>query len=66
MIKHTINAPYRSISEIIWSVWLNGGVFVYELSDCGFELCQIWRLFRARMLDSLAECLTKLCASDFY
>ena len=23
--------------RIIWSVWLNGWVFVYELSGCGFE-----------------------------
>ena len=24
-------------SSIIWPVWLNGRVFVYELSGCGFE-----------------------------
>ena len=24
-------------SSIIWPVWLNGWVFVYELSGCGFE-----------------------------
>ena len=24
-------------NSIIWPVWLNGWVFVYELSDCGFE-----------------------------
>ena len=23
--------------SIIWPVWLNGGVFVYKLSGCGFE-----------------------------
>ena len=27
-------SQYRSI---IWSVWLNGWVFIYELSDCKFE-----------------------------
>ena len=24
-------------SSIIWPVWLNGRVFIYELSGCGFE-----------------------------
>ena len=24
-------------SSIIWPVWLNGWVFVYELSGCGYE-----------------------------
>ena len=24
-------------SEVIWPAWLNGWVFVYELSGCGFE-----------------------------
>ena len=28
---------YSQHSSIIWPVWLNGWVFVYELSDCGFE-----------------------------
>ena len=28
---------YSQHSSIIWSVWLNGWVFVYELSGCGFE-----------------------------
>ena len=28
---------YSQHSPIIWPVWLNGWVFVYELSDCGFE-----------------------------
>ena len=28
---------YSQHSSVIWSVWLNGGVFVYELSSCGFE-----------------------------
>ena len=37
-----------------WSVWLNGLVFIYELSGCGFESpllslkLQIWRLLRTR------------------
>ena len=31
---------YSQHSSIIWSVWLDGWVFVYELSGCGFEsLC---------------------------
>ena len=29
---------YSQHSSIIWPVWLNGGVFDYELSGCGFEL----------------------------
>ena len=28
---------YSEHSSIIWQVWLNGRVFVYELSGCGFE-----------------------------
>ena len=28
---------YSRHSSILWSVWLNDGVFVYELSGCGFE-----------------------------
>ena len=28
---------YSQHSSIIWPVWLNGWVFVYELSNCGFE-----------------------------
>ena len=31
------NAPYSQHSSIIWPAWLNGWVFVYELSGCGFE-----------------------------
>ena len=28
---------YLQHSSIIWPVWLNGWVFIYELSGCGFE-----------------------------
>ena len=28
---------YSWYSSIIWTVWLNGWVFIYELSGCGFE-----------------------------
>ena len=28
---------YSQRSSIIWSVWLNGWVFIYELSDCRFK-----------------------------
>ena len=28
---------YSQHSSIIWPVWINGWVFVYELSGCGFE-----------------------------
>ena len=28
---------YSQLSSIIWPVWLNGLVFVYKLSGCGFE-----------------------------
>ena len=30
---------YSRHSSIIWPVWLNGWVFVYEVSDCGFQSC---------------------------
>ena len=30
---------YSQHSSIIWPVWFNGWVFVYELSGCGFESC---------------------------
>ena len=37
---------YSQHSSIIWPVWLNGWVFVYELSGCGFESsCSQIRLF---------------------
>ena len=34
---------YSQHSSIIWTVWLNGWVFFYKLSVCGFEsrCCQI-------------------------
>ena len=28
---------YSQHSSVIWSVWLNGWLFLYELSGCGFE-----------------------------
>ena len=28
---------YSQRKSVIWPVWQNGWVFVYELSDCGFE-----------------------------
>ena len=28
---------YSQHSSIIWPVWLNGWVFIYERGDCGFE-----------------------------
>ena len=31
---------YSQHSSIIWPVWPNGWVFVYELSGCGFESCE--------------------------
>ena len=35
---------YSQHRSIIWPVWLNGWVFVYELSGCGFESsCSPWR-----------------------
>ena len=33
---HSTN-KYSQHSSIIWPVWLNGWMFVYELSGCGFE-----------------------------
>ena len=36
---------YSQHSSIIWSVWLNGWVFVYELSECGFKShCSLLKL----------------------
>ena len=32
-------------SSIIWPVWLNGWVFVYQLSGCGFESSSSKRVF---------------------
>ena len=42
MIKKTYSQMHRTDkysqhSSIIWPAWLNGCVFVYELSGCGFE-----------------------------
>ena len=28
---------YSQLRSIIWPVWLNGWVFVYKLTGCGFE-----------------------------
>ena len=36
MIMHRTD-KYSQHCSIIWPVWLNGWVFVYELSGCGFE-----------------------------
>ena len=33
---------YSKHSSIIWLVWLNGWVFLYELSGCGFKSCCCW------------------------
>ena len=30
---------YSQHSSVIWLVWLNGWVFIYKLSGCGFESC---------------------------
>ena len=40
---------YSQHSSVIWPVWLNGWVFVYELSGCEFESsCSHWNFrFRA-------------------
>ena len=40
--EHTVKCPvqisnHKQLSD--WSIWLNGWVFVYELSGCGFESC---------------------------
>ena len=39
---------YSQHSWIIWPVWPNGWVFVYELSGCGFESCCSHLNFRFR------------------
>ena len=30
---------YSQHSSIIWPVWLNGWVFIFKLSGCGFKSC---------------------------
>ena len=53
------NAPYRQYSQhnsIIWPVWLNGWVFLYKLSSCGFESCCC----------HLKWFCAKVCPNDFY
>ena len=37
---------YSQHTSIIWPVWLNGWVFIYELSGCGFEPCCCQLTFR--------------------
>ena len=32
---------YSQHRSIIWPVWLNGSVFIYELSGCGFKSCAV-------------------------
>ena len=53
MEKRTVNAQYRykysQHSSFISSVRLNGWVFVYELSSCGFESCYSHLSFRYRV-----------------
>ena len=39
---------YSQLNSIIWPVWLNGWVFVYELSECGFESSYSHLNFRFR------------------
>ena len=39
---------YSQHSSVTWTVWLNGWVFVYELSSCGFEPCCCHLNFRYR------------------
>ena len=39
---------YSQLNSIIWPVWLNGWVFVYELSSCGFEYRRSHLNFRYR------------------
>ena len=42
LVNHGKNNQHW-IGCIIWSVWPNGWVFVYELSGCGFESsCSHW------------------------
>ena len=37
---------FNYLAKLAWSVWLNGKVYVYELSDCGFESrCHIKSVF---------------------
>ena len=47
---------YSQHNSIIWLVWLNGWVFVYELSGCGFESsCWVVLVSRGHILRPKAQ-----------
>ena len=46
---------YSQHSSIIWPVWLNGGVFVYKLSGCGFEICGFTKIRLYTILEKSKE-----------
>ena len=56
---------YSQHNSVIWSVWLNGWVFVYELSGCGFEFrCSHQNLVfneKSSQKPSVAKFLRKHC-----
>ena len=53
---------YSHHSTIIWPVWLNGSVFVYELSGCRFKshCCHLKELLKLVDLQSLVKNIGKI------
>ena len=49
---------YSQHSSIIWQVWLNGWLFVYGLSGCGFESCYCHLNFRYGACFNIRRSLT--------
>ena len=53
---------YSQYSSMIWQAWLNGWVFVYELSGCGLESLIRWRF----LFGNVKRCYTlRLCVGFF-
>ena len=46
-VKCTVQISTNN-TTIVWSVWLNGWVFIYELNGCAFEFSCSHLIFRIR------------------
>ena len=67
----------RTHNHLVWPVWLNGWVFVYELSGCGFEsscshlkeitlkLQTVFNSWMTKGLQKLSKKKQKLCDNFF-
>ena len=57
---------YSQHSSIIWPVWLNGWVFVHELSGCGFGPVAVHEegLWRVSILDKKVECMLPTLSNE--